>query len=167
MDFPENGLLLAGFVLAHALWSVSDLPKGALLVPLAVIETNEGRQLHRFASQTQVEAIAKGKNYLSKLGPGVKAWAFAREGLMNDGKNKIDVISVDVWAVGMYKPITLVQRFEPYGNKGHFRVIGEPDLVVNGVTQKPPDTQKGIDLVLRGVLSHPKVAPLWEAWHNP
>lgn len=167
MDFPENGLLLAGFVLAHALWSVSDLPKGELVVPLAVIETNEGRQLHRFVAQTQVEAIAKGKNYLSKLGPGVTAWAFGREGLMNDGKNKVDVISVDAWAAGMDKSITLIQRFEPYGNRGHFRALGEPDLVINGVIQKSADSQKWTDLVLRGVLSHPKVAPLWEAWHKP
>jgi len=36
---PDSVVLLAGFVLAHAAWSVSDLPKGELLVPLAVVET--------------------------------------------------------------------------------------------------------------------------------
>jgi len=35
---PDLAVLLAGFVLAHAVWSVADLPSGELLVPLAVIE---------------------------------------------------------------------------------------------------------------------------------
>lgn len=38
MPVPEATALLAGFVLAHAAWSVSDLPEGQLLVPLAMIE---------------------------------------------------------------------------------------------------------------------------------
>ena len=35
---PDAAVSLAGFVLAHAVWSVSDLPQGELLVPLALIE---------------------------------------------------------------------------------------------------------------------------------
>ena len=50
---PDSLMLLAGFVLAHAAWSVSDLPKGELLVPLAVVEKNGQRQLLRFEAQTQ------------------------------------------------------------------------------------------------------------------
>lgn len=38
MPVPEATALLAGFVFAHAAWSVSDLPEGQLLVPLAMIE---------------------------------------------------------------------------------------------------------------------------------
>jgi hypothetical protein len=58
---PDSVVLLAGFVLAHAAWSVSDLPKGQLLVPLAVVETGGQRQLLRFEAQTQEQSIAAGK----------------------------------------------------------------------------------------------------------
>ena len=58
---PDSVVLLAGFVLAHAAWSVSDLPKGQLLVPLAVVETGGQRQLLRFEAQTQVVERADGE----------------------------------------------------------------------------------------------------------
>jgi len=59
MAIPEPALLLAGFVLAHAAWSISDLPEGDLLVPLAVVEANGQRRLLRFEAETQDAAIAK------------------------------------------------------------------------------------------------------------
>jgi len=62
---PDSVVLLAGFVLAHAAWSVSDLPKGELLVPLAVVETGGKRQLLRFEAQTQEQSIAEAKATLS------------------------------------------------------------------------------------------------------
>ena len=40
---PESLFLLVGFVLAHAAWSVSDLPRGQLLVPLAIVEKHGER----------------------------------------------------------------------------------------------------------------------------
>lgn len=58
---PESVALLAGFVLAHAAWSVSDLPRGERLVPLAVVETAGQRQLLRFEAPTQEQAISDGK----------------------------------------------------------------------------------------------------------
>lgn len=167
MNIPEGGLLLAGFVLAHALWSVCDVPKGELLVPLAVIETKEGRHLHRFEANTQEEAIAKGKAYVNSLGPEVSTWAFAREGLMPEGTGKVDVISVDVWAKGMEKPITLIQRFEPYAKRQHFRVIGKPEVAINSVVQDSKTVQNIVDTVEKGVLGHSKVKPLWAEWHKP
>ena len=63
---PDSVVLLAGFVLAHGAWSASDLPKGELLVPLAVVETGGQRQLLRFEAQTQEQSIAEGKATLAK-----------------------------------------------------------------------------------------------------
>ena len=78
---PESAILLAGFVLAHAAWSVSDLPKGELLVPLAVVEKNGQRQLLRFEAQTQDQAIADGKGTIARRQSEFDARAFGREGL--------------------------------------------------------------------------------------
>src|SRR3990172_4176806 len=95
---PDPLILLAGFVLAHAAWSVSDLPKGELLVPLAIVEKNGQRQLLRFEAQTQEQAIAEGKTTLTNRQPELDAWAFGREGLMPEGTGKVDVLTVDAWA---------------------------------------------------------------------
>jgi hypothetical protein len=82
---PDSVVLLAGFVLAHAAWSISDVPKGELLIPLAVVESAGQRQLIRFEAPTQEAAIAKGKATLAGQQAELDARAFAREGLMPDG----------------------------------------------------------------------------------
>jgi hypothetical protein len=45
---------------------VSDIPKGEVLVPLAIVEKNGQRQLLRFGAQTQEQAIADGKATLAR-----------------------------------------------------------------------------------------------------
>lgn len=41
-DFPQRALALAGFVLAHAAWSLSDTDDDDLLCPLSVVERGDG-----------------------------------------------------------------------------------------------------------------------------
>jgi len=161
MALPESALLLAGFVLAHSAWSISDAPE--LLVPLAMIERNSKREVLRFESPTQEEAIAKGKTHLADL-KDVDSWAFAREGLLNENGKKVDVISVDIWSRGSNERITLIQRFEPFSVRKHFRLIGEPDVSVDGVIQDKAHSQKVLETVRKGVAQHSKVAPLWDTW---
>ena len=73
---PDSLILLAGFVLAHAAWSVSDLPKGELLVPLAIVEKNGQRQLLRFEAPTQAQAIAEGKVLEGAEAARVVSWLY-------------------------------------------------------------------------------------------
>jgi hypothetical protein len=82
---PDSLILLAGFVLAHAARSVSDLPKGDLLVP---------------------QAITEGKTTLANRQTPLDAWAFGHEGLMPGGTGKVDVQTED--AGGGSKPAVLV-----------------------------------------------------------
>lgn len=166
MVIPDAALFLAGFVLAHSAWSVSDLPAGELLTPLAIIESSGERRLLRFEADTQNEAVARGKAHVSSLGATVDAWAFAREGLMPYGGSKVDVLSVDFWVKGMDKSITLVQRFVPYAREGCFRLIGEPMLIVDGVSQPTAATRLELRSVLQGVQRHEKVAALWSSWKD-
>src|SRR3989442_15084255 len=85
---PEAAAVLAGFVLAHAAWSASDLPKGDLLVPVAVIEVKGERRLLRFEAETQEQAIARGKAAMQDAMATADAWAFARDGLYERGGHK-------------------------------------------------------------------------------
>lgn len=163
MALSESALFLAGFVLAHSAWSISDAPE--LLVPLAIIERNSERRILRFEAKTQEEAIAKGKTHLAGL-IDVDSWAFAREGLLNESGKKVDVISVDIWSRDSRDRITLIQRFEPFSVRKHFRLIGEPDVSLNGVIQDRAHAQMVLDAVRKGVHQHSKAGPLWENWKN-
>ncbi len=159
-------LLLAGFVLAHAAWSVSDLPQGELLVPLAIVERGGTRELMRFEAATQEEAIKQGKAKMAGLTGTVDAWAFAREGLITEGGRKIDALTVDFWAKGMEESASLMQRYEPFAARGRFRVIGQPDIIIKGVMQEPHAAEQPVSQVRAGISQHPKAASLWDAWKS-
>ncbi len=162
---PDSVALLAGFVLAHAAWSVSDLPKGELLVPLAVVETGGQRQLLRFQAQTQEQSIAEGKATLTKRQGQLDAWAFVREGLMPDGTGKVDVLTVDAWARGMTRPITFVQKFSPYSS-GAFRIKGDAIVIVNGKLVEGAEATGLGRRLYEGVSQHPKAGQLWRGWRD-
>ncbi len=164
MPIPESGVLLAGFVLAHAVWSVSDLPKGDLLVPLAIIEKNGQREVLRFEAETQAEAINEGKATLVKRQADADAWAFAREGQFKEDGKYVDVISVDAWAKEMAAPITFVQRFQPFAS-GKFKVLGEAWVVIDGKVQTPEVSSQLISQLNRGIQSHSRAAKLWPEWY--
>jgi hypothetical protein len=164
MTTPESALLLAGFVLAHAAWSVSDLPKGDLLCPVAAIEKDASRTLSRFEAPTQAEAISTGKLAMAEATKSADAWAFAREGLMPEGSTKIDVLVVDVWAKGMNAPIIVIQRFEPFAERGRFRIIGAPKIVIDGVIQAPEKVSDLVAGIERGISQHTCVKDLWNGW---
>jgi hypothetical protein len=162
---PDSVALLAGFVLAHAAWSVSDLPKGELLVPLAVVETGGQRQLLRFQAQTQEQSIAEGKATLTKRQGQLDAWAFVREGLMPDGTGKVDVLTVDAWARGMTRPITFVQKFSPYSS-GAFRIRGDAIVIVDGKLVEGAEATGLVRRLYEGVSQHPKAGQLWSGWRD-
>jgi hypothetical protein len=160
---PDSLLLLAGFALAHAAWSVSDLPRGELLVPLAVVEKDGRRQLLRFEARTQEEAIAQAKAALAQRQPELDAWALAREGVMSKGTDKVDVLSVDAWAKGMGQPITFVQEFIPYSS-GAFRVGGDALAIMDGRTLAGAEAARLVAKLYEGVRQHPKAGQLWQGW---
>jgi hypothetical protein len=161
---PEAASLLAGFVLAHAAWSASDLPKGELLVPLAVVEVKSERHLQRFEASVQDKAIAAGKAAMQSAMSTADAWAFARDGLLERDGHKVDVISVDFWARGMSSPATLIQEYRPFAPSGKFKIIGDPIIVIDGVKQSPAVVADVLERVRAGIRSHPKVANLWSTW---
>ena len=162
---PDLAVLLAGFVLAHAAWSVADLPRGELLVPMAMIEKSGQRQLLRFQADTQEQAIADGKATLVKRQPDLDAWAFGREGLMPEGAAKIDVLTVDAWGKGMARPITFVQKFSP-ASSGAFRLLGDPIVVVEGKAVEGAEAARLLKTLSDGVRQHPKAAQLWDGWRG-
>ena len=164
MSIPDAGLLLAGFVLGHSAWSVSDVRE--TLVPLAIIERQGNRELVRIEAQTQAEAVLKGKSLYPEWTKTSDAWAFAREGLMPDGDSKVDVFVIDFWTKGMSKPATVIQRFEPFARRGQFRIIGDPEIVLDGTIQVGDNVKQAVLRLGEGIGQHPKAASLWKTWRG-
>ena len=168
MGISALALLLAGFALAHAAWSVSDLPAGDLLTPLAM--TTPGEQtpptLIRYVGATQDEAIAKGRAEMDSLRAKGQPWAFVREGLLPEGGTKQDVLLVELWGPGMDAPLSLVQRFRPAAARGGFQLLGAPLVAVGGVVQPDSAVATVLEAVMEGVRRHKQAAAQWEAWHG-
>ena len=160
---PDALVLLAGFVLAHAAWSVSDLPKSEVLVPLAIVEKGGQRQLLRFEAPTQEQAIAQGKTMLARRQADADAWAFAREGVITEKAARVDVLSVDAWAKGMPRPASFIQRFSPAA-AGAFKLKGDALVIVNGKALEGPEAARLSQRLHDGAAQHPKVGPLWPGW---
>ncbi|MGA3237193.1 MAG: hypothetical protein ABSG03_12875 [Bryobacteraceae bacterium] len=155
-------LLLGGFTLAHALGSIADVDE--LLCPLALVERHGKRELLRFEADTQEEAISAGKEHLRANVVDADRWAFAREGLLNLDGSKVDVMAVDLMDKTLPKPIELIQMYEPFAKRGRFRVIGEPTIVIDTVTQDRDVMDQLLPKIREGVQEHGIVAPLWSGW---
>lgn len=166
-QLPQSGLSLAGFALAHAAWSISDMEDGELLCPLAVIETHSGeRRLMRFAADTQEAAIMAGKTAMREASADAAAWAFAREAVWRKMgiEQAGDVLAVDFWATGMPGPATIMQHFNRAANGSRFRIGASPTLVFDGIRLSADAAAPSIAAIMAGVGAHTAVAELWPTW---
>lgn len=163
MAIPETLITLAGFVLAHAAWSVSDLSKGELLVPFIVVERSDERKLSRFEAATQWEAINNAKAFLAEQGDTFDAWVFAREGRIREAGAYVDVLTIEAKAKGMEHSIIFLQRFQPFA-MGEFRVLGPPTVVIDGKVLEDGKAKPFLIQLHQGIRTHSNVAPLWNEW---
>jgi hypothetical protein len=166
MALSENALLLGGFVLAHAVWRVSEMPEGELLAPFVITEHEGNRQIHMFDSETHEDSIREAMTFLEEVKPTVDTWAYAREGLLNEEGKKVDIVTITLWSKDMEEEAAIIQRFEPLGTFGTFRLIGEPMIVVAGVEQPLNLAKLVIETVIQGVEQHPKARIQWKVWRG-
>jgi hypothetical protein len=164
---PRHALSLAGFILAHAAWSLSDSEADDSLCPVAVVEGVDGdRRLKRFEAETQEEAIIAGKSAMRLAMGDAAGWAFAREGARRwmGSEPSGDVLLVDFWATGMQSTATLTQPFNRATRGGRFRVGGVPTLIVGDALLSADAAKSAIDAIMQGVRGHTIVAELWPTW---
>jgi hypothetical protein len=153
--------MLSGFTLAHAAWSVCDLPE--LLVPLAIADINGERELRRFEAETQAQAIADGKASLAEYEDVLDAWAFVREGQFKENGAYVDVFTLEAKSKDMKEPIAFIQRFQPCA-KGALKLIGPPMVAIGGEIIPEDEAAPLIAQLYHGALSHEKAAKLWPSW---
>ena len=165
---PDDVLFRAGFVLAHAIWSVSDLEDGETLVPLGLAVTAGEQELIRFVAKSKrnEDAVAQAYEFFNEHGSEYDAWALACDVYIRDQDtdfNRTDAIKLEVWARDCHEAVAFIQRFLPF-KSGRFKLLGEPSFIVDDVFQCGPTARKALEKLHEGVLSHPAVADLWESW---
>ena len=168
MSALEHAVHFGGFVMAHAVWILSDLEAGELLCPIAVVTQGDGRKVIPFEAETQEEAVERGKLSLEQLRSSVDTWALAREGyysLLGDGQPKTDALTVSSWAKGLDNLIVLRQLFLPVA-MGGFTLIGPIGFSIHGLELEASLQAKFLTIAMEGVASHPHGAD-WEQWCAP
>jgi len=163
-SLTSDPLLPLGFTLAHAAWSVAEAEAEELLCPLAFIERDGNLELIRFESETQEDAISKGKNYINLHKENAVVSSFAREGLFPEQNKKVDVLLVECWAKNDTKHYGVIQKFLPNEGKGKFQLVNEPITLIDGVIQTEGTASKLQENLELGIKSHSKVAQLWNQW---
>jgi hypothetical protein len=160
----ERAIRFGGMVLAHAALVASDLPKGELICPFAIIIKDDRRQVVPFEANSQAEAVENGKASLAELKDQIDYWGFGREGLRSepDAAEKTDVLIVSTWTHGMEEPAILLQNFRP-ATTGQFMLLGTVDVVLGGQVLVADKAVPLRALVSDGIAMHPSQVP-WASW---
>lgn len=74
IEIPDDVLLIGGYALMHACYSVSDVPAGELLVPFVIFESEGRQEVVRFEADTQEAAVENAKRHLDSIRDTADLW---------------------------------------------------------------------------------------------
>lgn len=164
MIVPKSSSLLAGEVLAHAVWSISEAPEGEILVPLAGILREGKVELIRFVpEELSGDFIAVARQQLEDQQGKLEAWTLAYDTRVTRGQGKVDAIVFEVWGQGMATPAMFAQPYQPF-HSGTFSLLGEPFFLGTATSDDQDTLSETLRTFRRGVENHHQVAPLWDNW---
>lgn len=161
---PTPAFLLAGFILAHALFGASSLPPGKWFVPVAGVEAGQERKVLRFEAKDQAEALAAAASAIERATSTADSYAVAREGTADGSAGKQQAILLEVWTKGLDKPLQVVQPYARADGKSPFKVLGDPYIVVDGKPYDSPETKELLASLRDGLAQHPEVSKLLPGW---
>ena len=162
-SFPNEAARLAGMVLMHAAWSISDLPKGENLAPLAMTLAKGQTQVIRFSGSDCREAVSNGFQQLGSQQKHLDAWALAYDSIVHTANGATDAVIVRVWSTLSKDELLLVQPYEPFWKHHHFRLLGPFEIYLNNQVQPASKAKRIRADVELGVQDHGK-HELWHAW---
>jgi hypothetical protein len=152
----EETAELAGFIAAHAIWSVSD---GETLIPMLGSEDAAGeRKLTRFMTEKLEDGVAQGRKAMADDKRRSGRAAFAFDGYITLADGKTDAVFVEARDHASGQPFVIAIPYRHQKSKGGFAVY-KPKLLE--VPESGADANALIEAFWRGVDSHEKAAPVW------
>ncbi|WP_298284421.1 hypothetical protein [Novosphingobium sp.] len=159
---PTAALQLAGFLMAHAFWTASELPAGASYQPQSLCMRSDGsRQLQSFDGATPKEQDDKARAFITG---GAAQWpdcAIARQVKVGTPAGDVDALVIDVVQSGS-NVMTVVQAFRP-APQG-FRLLGDELVMGDGGPLPPLPAAQAAAAMREGAIDHPGLGDKWQAW---
>lgn len=159
---PTAALQLAGFLMAHAFWTVSDLPAGSHYQPQSLCMRGDGnRSLSTFEGATTLEQDEQAKAFITG---GASQWpdcAIARQVRVGTPKGDVDALVIDVVQYGG-SVMTVVQAFHP--GPSEFRLLGDELLMGDGGPLPPLPAAQAAAAMREGAMDHPGLGDRWSQW---
>ncbi len=159
---PTAALQLAGFLMAHAFWTVSDMPAGSHYQPQSLCMRSDGnRALNTFEGATTLEQDAAAKAFITD---GASRWpdcAVARQVRVGSPKGDVDALVIDVVQYGG-SVMTVVQPFRP--GPADFRLLGDELLIDNNGPLPPLPAAQAAAAMREGANDHPGLGDKWSQW---
>lgn len=162
MEHTQQVVEMAGYWMAHALWSVSG---GETLVPiLGHLKTDNSRCMQRLAMGS-IEAMALGEQRLNAFQVGEAGAAFIKDALVTLPTGKTDCLCLDIrFAEGGDRRL---QYLLPYRNAGHCLGFAVHRLKIN---QWDGFSVDEVDVLTRALLdgidSHAEGGALWRGSYS-
>ena len=162
MNVLDQAILLAGYLLAHSADNLSFVDEVKVLTPFSICL--RGGELHTkfHTGKTQAEAVAVAKQELAANQEKCDAWAFAREGRLEESAQMRYTLSVSAWSTGMGNPVVFVQRF---ARSPTFKLLGEPLVGVEGVILDAAQAKSILTVLREGISRHEDGGPKWDSWY--
>ena len=152
---------IVGLILAHSAY-IGSGQDGELMVPYAIFQAGENREVKNFEAETQQQAVELAHEAIDKYQHLVDAWAYAQEGVvtLEDG-SKQDVYLIKAWIQGVSEPIQLYQMFKPKPFKliGNIKILNFEDAGFE--LEQAEAFHSALDA---GITSHNKANEKWESW---
>ena len=156
MSIPDDILLFGGFALAHAAYSICDVPAGQLLIPLFIAAHQGKREVRRFEAATQEEAITAAKRHIETVDGTLDLWTLSREGSMVlQDDSRTDVISVDASSAVFRRRLSITQSFRPTLHPDGFALLGTPLVTLEGDEVSPEEERACRRILDQGFAIHP------------
>jgi hypothetical protein len=150
---------LAGFIAAHAIWSVSDADG---LIPMVAFTTDDGeRKFERLVLDDAAAAVEHGRRRLEDDPFTADDGVLAYDGRIPDNGGKLDAIILEIRSYAFpYARAAIAVPYTPVSS-GAFRVHKPQLLQWHECEDFDPDA--AFEAFFRGVDSHAEGAKVWDA----
>lgn len=149
---------LAGFLAAHAVWSISD---GEILIPIYGYASNSGeRIMERLAHEQLEDAVVAGKDMLESNPTNSLASVLIYDGRITLDIGKVDALIVEFRNYQEDKgAVTVALPYTPR-TEGNTFAIHRPKIIEMSGHLKA-DTQSIFESFFKGVDQHEKGSGIW------
>lgn len=167
MPLGAAALQLAGFLMAHGLWTISELPADGRYSPQALCETRDGeRRLVSFDAPDINVALAEADQFMGSTAGQFAQCAIARtdEVRTNQGATATALL---IELTGGEGELTVLQAYRPAWEQGGFRLLGDELLLdVRGGVVPRADANPAIVSLREGAADHPGLDTKWAEWNT-